>query len=107
MSLWKDYFEEKGLVVVENEKGLMSAYIVGEVIMVDNFYVKPEYRGTRSALQITLQLIHQAKERGCKSFCAEIYKSDPMYSYIRRLHAHFGMVVVEDTEYKTVTCKEI
>ena len=106
-SMWADYFEEKGLLVVETKRGLMSAYVVGNVCMVDNFYVRPEHRGTGSALQITLQLIEMAKDKGCTVFCAEIYKSDPMYHYILRLHAHFGMKVVEDTEYKTVTSKEI
>src|SRR5260221_1494469 len=106
-SMWASYFREKGLIVVETARGLMSAYIVDDVCMVDNFYVKPEYRGTGSALQLTLQLIKLAKDRGCQVFCAEIYKSDPAYSYILRLHNHFGMKVVEDTEYKTVTSKEI
>jgi GNAT superfamily N-acetyltransferase len=106
-SIWADYFTEKGLLVLETKRGLMSAYVVGNVCMVDNFYVRPEYRGTGSALQITLQLIQRAKDRGCTVFCAEIYKSDPMYGYILRLHEHFGMKVVEDTEYKTVTSKEI
>lgn len=106
-SLWADYFEEKGLLVIETQRGLMSAYIVGDVCMVDNFYVVPEYRGTGSALQLTLQLIHLAKQRGCKAFCAEVYKSDPMYDYILRLHKHFGMEVVEDSEHKTITSKEI
>lgn len=106
-SIWRDYFEEKGLVVVETQRGLMSAYIVGDVCMVDNFYVKPEYRGTGSALQLTLQLIELAKDRKCKTLCAEIYKSDPMYTYILGLHKHFGMEVVDDTEHKTITSKEI
>ena len=106
-SLWADYFEEKGLLVIETQRGLMSAYVVGDVCMVDNFYVMPEFRGTGSALQLTLQLIHLAKQRGCKSFCAEVYKTDPMYDYILRLHKHFGMEVVEDSEHKTITCKEI
>src|SRR6266850_878594 len=106
-SMWRDYFEEKGLVVVETQRGLISAYIVDDVCMVDNFYVKPEYRGTGSALQITLQLIKLAKDRKCTKLCAEIYKNDTMYPYILRLHKHFGMEIVEDTEYKTVTSREI
>lgn len=106
-SLWADYFTEKGLLVIETERGLMSAYIIGTVCMVDNFYVKPKYRGGSSALQLTLQLIQLAKDRGCTVFCAEIYKSDSMYNYILRLHEHFGMKVVEDGDFKTVTSKEI
>lgn len=106
-SMWADYFQEKGLLVIETKRGLMSAYVMGNVCMVDNFYVRPAYRGTGSALQLTLQLIELAKDRKCTQFCAEIYKSDPLYSYILRLHEHFGMKVVEDTEYKTVTSKEI
>lgn len=98
---------EKGLLVIETQRGLMSAYVVDDVCMVDNFYVKPKYRGTASALQLTLQLIELAKDRKCTKFCAEIYKSDPLYAYILRLHNHFGMQVVQDDENKTVTCKEI
>jgi GNAT superfamily N-acetyltransferase len=106
-SMWADYFQEKGLIVVETQRGLMSAYVIDNVCMVDNFYVKPEYRGTGSALQLTLQLIQRAKDRNCNAFCAEIYKSDPMYDYILKLHKHFGMSVTEDNECKTVTYKEI
>ena len=105
--MWADYFEEKGLIVIETKNGFMSAYVIGDVCMVDNFYVKPSHRGTSSAFQLTLQLIHLAKERGCRHFCAEIYKSDSAYDYILRLHEHFGMKVVEDTEHKTITSKEI
>src|SRR5258706_10009806 len=100
-SMWRDYFEEKGLMVVETQRGFMSAYVVDNVCVVDNFYVKPEYRGTSSALQLTLQLIQRAKERGCTMFCAEIYNSDSMYGYNLGLHKHFGIEIVEDTEYKT------
>lgn len=106
-SMWADYFEEKGLLVVETQRGLMSAYVMENVCVVDNFYVKPEHRGTSSALHLTLQLISLAKARGCTTFCAEIYKSDTMYNYILRLHEHFGMKIVEDNEYKTITSKEI
>lgn len=106
-SMWADYFREKGLLVVETERGFMSAYTMEKICMVDNFYVKLEYRGTSSALHLTLQLIQLAKDKGCTTFCAEIYKSDAMYSYILRLHKHFGMRVIEDTKYKTITSKEI
>ena len=106
-SMWRDYFEEKGLTVVETARGFMSAYIINDVCMVDNFYVRPEHRGTGSALQLTLQLIHIAKQKGCKTFCAEIYKTDPLYTYILGLHKHFGMEIVEDRENKTITSKEI
>jgi predicted GNAT family acetyltransferase len=106
-SMWADYFREKGLLVIESCNGFMSAYIQAGVCVVDNFYVKPDKRGTSSALQLTLQLIEQAKQAGCKDFAAEIYKADPMYTYILRLHRHFGMEVVEDTDFKTVTSKRI
>jgi predicted GNAT family acetyltransferase len=106
-SMWANYFEEKGLLVVETQRGFMSAYTMGTVCMVDNFYVKPEYRGTGSALHLTLQLIELAREKGCNTFCAEIYKSDKLYSYILRLHKHFGMHIVEDDQFKTITSKEI
>lgn len=107
MSMWGNYFKEKGLLVVETDRGFMSAYVIGDVCMVDNFYVCPEYRGTSSALRLTLAIIEAAKTRGCKNFCAEIYKTDPLYSYILRLHKHFGMKVVDDRENKTITSKEI
>lgn len=106
-SLWADYFREKGYVVVENERGFMSAIVHGDVCMIDNFYVKPECRGTRAAFGLTLEIIDIARKRGCTQFAAEIYKSDPLYSYILRLHKHFGMSIVEETEFKTTTAKGI
>jgi GNAT superfamily N-acetyltransferase len=106
-SLFAEYWREKGHLIIETERGFMSAIIHGPMCYVDNFYVKPEYRGTGSALQLTLQTIQQAKERGCTDLSAEVYKSDPLYTYILGLHKHFGMGIVEDTEFKTVTSKRI
>jgi len=107
MSLFAEYWREKGHLIVETQRGFMSAIIHDTMCYVDSFYVKPEYRGTNSALQLTLQVIQRAKDRGCKEFAAEIYKSDPLYTYILGLHKHFGMSVIEDTEFKTVTSKRI
>lgn len=106
-SLFADYCREKGMIVVENDKGFMSANVYQKTCMVDNFYVAPAYRGTRVAFKLTLAVIKEAQARGCNVFCAEIYKIDPLYSYSLRLHRHFGMEPVEDTQYKTVTAKSI
>lgn len=106
-SLFSDYCREKGLVIVENERGFMSAVIHNGVCLVDNFYVRPEFRGTGTALQLTLQTIKRAEDAGCTEFAAEIYKSDPLYAYILRLHRHFGMTCIEDDEFKTTTSKRI
>lgn len=106
-SIWHDYFKEKGLIVVESADGFMSAYVHNGVCLVDNFYVRPEKRGTKLALSLTLRTIQKAKQAGCNDFAAEIYKSDPAYDYILRLHKHFGMCVVEDNEFKTITSKRI
>jgi hypothetical protein len=107
LSLFADYWREKGHIIVETERGFMSAIIYGGVCMVDNFYVKPEYRGTSTALQLTLQTVKAAEDAGCTEFAAEIYKTDPLYEYILGLHKHFGMSAIEDTEFKTVTSKRI
>lgn len=107
MSLFADYCREKGMIVVENDKGFMSAVIHSGVCLVDNFYVKPEFRGTRTALNLTLDVIKQAETHKCTMFSAEIYKVDPLYAYILRLHRHFGMSVIDDTEFKTITAKRI
>lgn len=107
MSDWGDYFKSKGYIVIETEKGFMTAILHKDVCMVDNFYVRPEYRGTRVALRLTEKVISEAERAGCIHFTAEVYKSDPLYKYIVRLHAHFGMSVIEDTPYKTITSKRI
>jgi hypothetical protein len=107
MSNFGDYCREKGLIIVETERGFMSAIIHEQVCMVDNFYVKPEYRGTSTALQLTLQIIKRAEDLGCTIFCAEVYKSDPLYDYNVSLHRHFGMSVIDDNEFKTTTSKRI
>jgi GNAT superfamily N-acetyltransferase len=107
MSLFGNYCREKNMVVVENERGFMTAFVLNGICLVDNFYVAPEYRGTGTALHLTLQIIKRAKDQGCTEFAAEIYKSDPLYEYILGLHKHFGMTVIEDTEFKTMTSKRI
>ncbi len=107
MSLFGDYCREKGMLIVENEKGFMSAYVHNSVCFVDNFYVVPKYRGMSTAFRLTMQIITEAEKRGCTQFAAEVYKSDPLYAYIVRLHLHFGMSIIEDTPYKTITSKRI
>jgi GNAT superfamily N-acetyltransferase len=74
---------------------------------VDNFYVVPEARGKSTAFRLTMAVVQEAKRRGCGVFCAEIYKIDPLYDYILRLHRHFGMEPVEETEFKVTTAKSI
>lgn len=107
MSLFADYWREKGHLIVETQRGFMSAITHDGMCLVDNFYVQPEYRGTREALKLTLKTIAAAKDKGCNTFSAEIYKVDPLYAYILRLHKHFDMKVIHDDEYKTVTAKRI
>lgn len=106
-SLYADYWREKGHVIVENERGFISAVIHSGVCFVDNFYVKPEYRGSPTAIRLTLALVKLAEDRGCTQFAAEVYKSDPLYHYIVKLHRHFGMSPIEDDEFKTTTSKRI
>lgn len=107
MSLFADYWREKGHVIAENDKGFMSAIIHESVCMVDNFYVRPEYRGTSVAYRLTMQIVKIAEERGCTQFAAEIYKVDPLFWYIYGLHKKFGMLVIDDTPHKVVTSKRI
>ncbi len=107
MSLFAEYWREKGHLIVETQRGFMSAIIHDKMCYVDNFYVQPKYRGTGSALQLTLQVIKAAQDRGCTEFAAEVYKSDPLYGYIVGLHKHFGMAIISDDENKTVTSKRI
>ena len=107
MSLFANYCREKGMIVVETERGFMTAFVHNSVCLVDNFYVVPEYRGTSTAMRLTLETIAKAKEKGCTEFAAEVYKSDPLYNYIVNLHRHFGMSVIDDNEFKTVTSKRI
>ncbi len=106
-SLWKSYFEEKGMIVVETDKGFMAAFTHSGICLVDNFYVKPEYRGTPVALRITMAVVNEAKNRGCKQFCAEIYKSDPLFDYILGLHKKFGMQVIDEDEFHVMTSKSL
>lgn len=106
-SLFASYWREKGHVIVENERGFMSAIIHNGVCFVDTFYVQKEYRGTSTALRLTLAVIKLAEEKGCTQFAAEVYKSDPLYNYIVGLHQHFGMSVIDDNEFKTTTSKRI
>ncbi len=106
-SLWADYWREKGYIVVETERGFISAIIHEDTCFIDNLYVKPEYRGTSSALQLALQVTKIAEDKGCNWLTAEVYKSDADYAYNVSLHRHFGLLPIEDTEFKTSTAKRI
>ena len=106
-SLYKQYMEEKGFGCVENEFGFMSFIIHDGICMVENFYVLPEFRGSPIAYKLTLKTIEEAKNKGCHTFAAEIYKSDPLFNYILGLHKKFGMTELSNDEFKVVTSKSI
>ncbi len=106
-SLFADYWREKGHFIAETDQGFMSAIIHSDTCYVDNFYVRPESRGTNLAFRLTLQVIEHAKNQGCTMFAADVYKSDPMYNYNVDLHKHFGMEIIADTDLKTTTSKRI
>jgi GNAT superfamily N-acetyltransferase len=89
VSLWADYFRDKGFFVAENPSGFMTAIVHDGVCLVDNFYVCPGARGTNAAYRLTLEVVQEAERRGCHTFAAEIYKSDPAYAYNLRASKAF------------------
>lgn len=106
-SLFAEYWREKGHEIIENDRGFISAIMHEGVCLIDNFYVKPEYRGGFTAYKLTTAMVKLAESKGCTQFAAEVYKSDPLYEYIVSLHRHFGMSPIEDTEFKVTTSKPI
>jgi len=102
-----EYWLEKGFEVIENDYGFVVLAFHENSCLVQDFYVRPSFRGTKIAFKLINEAVKLAKEKGCMLFCAEVYKSDPAYHYNVRLQRHFGMSIIEDTPYKTVTAKQL
>ena len=107
-SLWKQYFEEKGFVILENEKGFIKALCHQSVCLIDDWYIAPEHRKSSvAAMRMVFKVIEIAKEKGCTALAGEVYKSDPMFNYIVNMHKKFGMEVVEEDEFHVLTSKSL
>ena len=106
-SLWADYFREKGLLVEENERGFISAIVHEDTCLIENWFVKEEFRKGVTAMRLVFKILKQAKEKKCKHFCGEIYKSDPLFQYILNMHQKFGMQITEEDEFHVITSKNI
>lgn len=81
-SLFGKYIKERNnKEIVENEKGFMTYYFIGDACYIEDVYVLPEYRRTKQCVEFGEQVEKIAKEKGCTKMYGSVVPSAP-YSTI-------------------------
>jgi len=72
-SLYAQYISERASKhIIENEFGFLVYSIEGQVLYIEDVYVKPEQRRTHLAKQMAEQAIEHAKQMGCKKLLGSV-----------------------------------
>lgn len=73
MSLYGDYIlEREGRETIESENGFVTFKIYGIECLIQDMYVKPEFRKSGVANKMANKLTEIARDRGCKFLSASV-----------------------------------
>lgn len=74
MSLWSEYVAERdGSEVIEKDFGFIQYRMQGEACVIDEIYVKPEFRMQGRGLELFEQVCGRARLSGKKAVLSELY----------------------------------
>lgn len=111
--LFADYIKEtRNEHIVQNDRGFITYSLHPEAkeIMVQDFYVKPEHRRTRTALSLAEEVVKIGRDKGMQ-FLTAINHVDPndtsKATYIAKLHLHWGMKIFKVIDKQIIMYKEI
>lgn len=108
MSLWSDYVKERlGHEVIETEGGFISFCVSGDDCSIEEFYVKPELRGTSLARRLADQVFSSARERGAKKVWAKVLPGIKGAEHALRTNLHYGFKLILAENGRILLMKEI
>ena len=91
MSLWSDYVEERlGWKTIEVEGGFITFSLAPPNAAIEEFYVKPELRGTSLAKRLADWAFRAAAEAKCSTMYARVTPGIPGCDHAMRSNLHYG-----------------
>lgn len=111
----KYYEEERGENIIHTDKGFISwkHYPDSKEIMVTDFFVVPEYRGTPTAFRLAEKVKEKGKELGCTHMSCWIHFPDRLpqtlkrKSHVLRTNLRYGFEIYSQDANQIVLIKEI
>lgn len=108
MSNWADYHKELwGYETIEVEGGFILYDIKPPDCSIEDFYVRPDLRGTSLAKRLADQVFKRAKEAGVKKVWAKIVPSLPHSTHAMKTNLHYGFKLVGIQDNEIYLMKEI
>ena len=91
MSMWADYQEERlGFKTIEADGGFITYDLKPPECSIEEFYVKPELRGTRLARDLADQVFGIAKSAGCTKMYARVFPGITGCDHVMKTNLHYG-----------------
>ena len=92
LSLWADYHRERfNWETIEVEGGFISFNIKSPDISVEEFYVRPDLRGTSLAKRLADLAVKRAKEEGCTKLWAVVVPGVKGAEHAIKMYLHYGL----------------
>ena len=75
--MWLDYMKERfGYESLEMECGFALYSIGAPVLLLNDMYIKPEFRALGKGTELLDQLVKIATDRGCDKIMAQVWTND-------------------------------
>ena len=108
MNLWADYHSERfGFKTIEVEGGFICYGLKPPDASIEEFYVSPEKRGTRTAKDLADLVFRIAREAGCKKVWAKVQPGALGAEHALRTNLHYGFKLVCNNGVDTIMVKNI
>lgn len=106
--MWHRYLKEsQDIDSVITDRGFITFQFFKDVCIIHDFYVLPEYRGTKEAIILAEMVKSMAAEKGCSSIGAEVYLARPGFDQNMKLFQHWKMKEADRNEHRVVLAREL
>lgn len=106
--MWLDYLKEsQGTEGIVTDRGFITFQFFDGTCIIHDFYVKPEFRGTKEAIILAEMVKQLAIEKGCKGIGAEVYLARPGADKNISLFRHWKMEESARNEHRVIMTREL
>lgn len=106
--MWLDYLKETlGTEGIVTDRGFITFQFADGVCVIHDFYVKPEWRGTKEAIILAEMVRAMATEKGCKAIGAEVYLARPGADKNLGLFKHWKMEETSRTDHRVILMRQL
>lgn len=108
MSLYADYVGERlGWETIEVESGFITYDLKPPVCAIEEFYVKPDQRGTTLAKRLADSVFKIAKDAGCTRMLASVTAGIKGSEHALKTNLHYGFKLLTNDGQRIILYKEI